>query len=99
MAIYPRSSPYYATDQTNGYLDTMQVRDFPFNTDDVVFEITKTYEYRPDLLAYDVYSDVNLWWVFAVRNSAAIKDPIFDFIAGSRIYIPPLETLKSALGL
>jgi len=99
MTIYSKTSPYFETDQTNGYLDVMKSRDFPFNVDDVVFEITKTYEYRPDLLAFDIYEDVNLWWVFSVRNSSIIKDPIFDFTAGIKIYIPPLDTLTSALGL
>jgi len=99
MTIYSRTSPYFETDQTKGYLDVMKSRDFPFNLDDEVFEITKTYEYRPDLLAFDIYEDVNLWWVFSVRNSSIIKDPIFDFTAGIKIYIPPLDTLTSALGL
>jgi hypothetical protein len=53
---------------------------------------------RPDLLAYDLYSDSRLWWVFAQRNSNRIKDPVFDFVAGTVIYIPQLPNLRSALG-
>jgi hypothetical protein len=53
---------------------------------------------RPDLLAYDLYSDSRLWWVFAQRNSNRLKDPVFDFVAGTGIYIPQLPNLRSALG-
>lgn len=99
MIQYSKSSPYYTTSLTNGYLDILNFRDLPIERDDVLFEITNTYENRPDLLAYDLYQDVNLWWVFAVRNKNIIKDPIFDMTAGKKIYLPKLATIKRALSL
>jgi len=98
MSIYNSTSPYYTTGYANGYLDVINFRDIPAQTDDIYFEITKNYENRPDLLANDLYNDVGLWWVFAVRNRATIKDPIFDFIAGTKIYLPKITTIKTALG-
>lgn len=62
-------------------------------------EITPTYHLRPDLLAYDLYEDGNLWWVFAQRNPNKLMDPLFDFVAGTSIYIPQLPVLKTALGI
>jgi hypothetical protein len=67
--------------------------------DDKVFEITSTYHLRPDLLAYDLYNDSNLWWVFAKRNPNTLKDPLFDFKLGTRIALPTLDTIKQDLGL
>lgn len=99
MAIYKGTSPYFKTTDDNGYLDVMIYRDIPSETDDIIFEITKNYEYRPDLLAYDLYQDVNLWWVFAVRNNTILKDPVYDLEAGVRIYLPKITTIKSALGI
>lgn len=99
MSIYNGTSPYYTTDVSNGYLDIINFRDIPSQTDDILFEVTKTYEYRPDLLAYDLYSDVNLWWVFAVRNKSIFKDPVFDLTAGTKIYLPKITTIKTALGI
>lgn len=99
MTVYNKSSPYANTQITNGYLDVINFRDLPTQTDDHVFEITKTYENRPDLLAYDLYKDSNLWWVFAVRNKSVIKDPVYDFVAGKKIFLPKLSTLKSVLGV
>jgi hypothetical protein len=95
---YSSTSPYFSTSLNNNYLDIIEFRNIPAETDDILFEITKTYEYRPDLLAYDLYKDVNLWWVFAVRNKSVINDSIFDFVPGTRIYLPKLSTIKTALG-
>lgn len=99
MSLYNKSSPYFNTSIVNNYLDVIEFRNIPSEIDDSEFEITSTYQNRPDLLAYDLYQDVNLWWVFAVRNQNVIKDPIFDFVAGTKIYIPKLDTLRESLGI
>jgi hypothetical protein len=74
-------------------------RDIAATTDDVLFEVTSNYNNRPDLLAYDLYGDVNLWWVFAVRNKSIIKDPTFDLVTGVKIYLPTLENINASIGL
>jgi len=99
MSAYSKNSPYFTTDQSKGYLDVITFRDFPGEDDDILFTLTKNYEYRPDLLAYDLYGDVGLWWVFSVRNKGFIKDPIFDMKNGIQLYLPKLTTIKSALGI
>ena len=98
-SFYKSSSLYSQTAITNGYLDIINFRNIPAVTSDVLFEITKQYEYRPDLLDNDVYKDVNLWWVFAVRNRSVLINPVFDMTAGTKIYIPQITTIKSALRL
>jgi len=99
MSNYSLSSPYYSTPQAAGYLGIMNFRDIPVQNDDVLFVLTKNYEHRPDLLASDLYGDVGLWWIFAVRNKSTIQDPIFDMTAGTAIYLPQLRTLKTVLGI
>ena len=99
MATYTKTSPYFTTEQTNGYLDVMSARDIPSQTDDILFTVTTQYEHRPDLLAYDLYGDVNLWWVFAVRNKSIIKDPVDALNSGLKIHLPKLSTIKTALGI
>jgi|TARA_B110000285_G_C14882475_1_gene494593 hypothetical protein len=96
---YQKSSPYYETPVTEGYLDVMQNRTITAENDDQVVELNQTYQYRPDLLANDLYGDSGLWWVFAQRNPNAIKDPIWDFRTGLKIFLPKLSTLKKDLGL
>ena len=99
MTPYSKTSPYYTTELTGSYLDVINLRSIPNELDDLEFSITKQYEFRPDLLAYDLYGDSTLWWVFAVRNRSVIQDPTFDFIAGTVIYLPKLKTLRASLGL
>lgn len=99
MTTYNKTSPYFNTSLTKGYLDVATFRDIPVNDDDVLYQVSKEYEYRPDLLAYELYKDSNLWWVFAVRNPSKIKDPIFDLEAGVIIYLPKISTLQNSLGI
>lgn len=99
MATYNSYSPYYTTRFVNGYLDVLNFRDIPIQSDDILFEVTSTYEYRPDLLAFDLYNDYRLWWVFALRNKEILKDPVFDMVPGLKIYLPKLSVIKKSLGL
>ena len=97
--LYPATSPYYFSDiVNNNFLDVMLNRAIPMQPSDIYWEITVAYQYRPDLLAYDLYSDSRLWWVFASRNPNRLKDPYFDFVAGVGIYLPKADLLSSVLG-
>jgi hypothetical protein len=97
---YPATSPYYTSGVVNGeFLDVMNNRPIPGLATDVYFEIIPTYHCRPDLLAHDLYGDSKLWWVFAQRNPNTLKDPLFDFTTGTKIYVPNQDTLKKALGI
>jgi hypothetical protein len=98
MAEYDSTSPYYNTGFTEFYLDVMSNRPIPKEDDDQSFEINLTYQYRPDLLAYDLYGSAKLWWVFYQRNPNTLQAPPLDFKAGTTIYLPKITTLKSALG-
>jgi len=97
---YKRTSPYFDTQVVNNkYLDILNYRRIPVSSSDVKYTITVTYRYRPDLLAYDLYGDSDLWWVFCVRNPNVLKDPTFDFEVGRTIYLPNKDTINKALGL
>tara|TARA_Y100001937_G_scaffold62670_1_gene85995 strand:+ start:438 stop:740 length:303 start_codon:yes stop_codon:yes gene_type:complete len=66
----------------------------PESISDTSFRITEKYNMRPDLLAYDLYENVELWWVFALRNLEIIKDPLVDFKTGIVIKVPTKETIS-----
>ena len=100
MVKYKRTSPYFNTKVVNEkYLDVLNYRRIPKSQNDTKFTINDTYQYRPDLLAFDLYEDTNLWWVFIARNPNTLRDPIFDFITGNTIYIPYKDNVSKALGL
>lgn len=74
-------------------------REIPKLSNDAYWEITNQFNLRPDLLAFDLYGDGRLWWVFAQRNPNRLKDPLFDFTTGTGIYLPKQSTLKQVLGI
>lgn len=98
MANYDATSPYFLTTYNQFYLDVMVDRPLPKESDDLNFTINLTYQYRPDLLAHDLYSDARLWWVFYQRNPNTLTKPPLDFAVGTTIYLPKITTLKSVLG-
>ena len=98
MAQYDATSPYYVTGYSQFFLDTMVNRPIPKENDDLTFTINTTYQYRPDLLAFDLYGNAGLWWVFYQRNPNTLQAPPLDFAVGTLIYLPKMTTLKTALG-
>lgn len=95
---YGPTSPYYSTGYSQFFLDTMVNRPVPKANDDILFTINTTFQYRPDLLAFDLYGDAGLWWVFYQRNPNTLTAPPTDFVAGTSIYLPKMDTLQSVLG-
>ena len=98
-AFYNNESPYATTDMYRAGLDVMTHRAIPKYASDKLYEITQEFNFRPDLLAHQLYGSSKLWWVFAARNPSALKDPLFHFVAGNKIFIPSKHTLSSALGI
>ena len=99
MAKYSATSPYYASPQTNDSLGVFVPRPISSEPDDQSYTIERTYAYRPDLLAYDLYGSPRLWWVFAQRNPDQIEDPIYDFKPGVTIQLPKPGNISNDLGV
>ena len=57
----------------------------PESPDDQFTLLSAKYEYRPDLLSYDVYGFPDYWWKIMQVNN--IWD-VFEFTAGKNIRIP-----------
>jgi hypothetical protein len=94
------SSPWYNTEIINDrYLGILNIRSIPASDDDPLYVVQEQYTHRPDLLAFDMYGDFRLWWVFAQRNMDIIKDPVYDLEAGIEIYLPIAGNIKRYLGL
>jgi alpha-L-fucosidase len=99
MATYNKSSPYYNTSQNRFYLELLKIRPVPAEVDDFKYTIENQYKHRPDLLAFDLYGNPKLWWVFVQRNMSIIKDPIYDFEPGVVIYLPKKTNLEKYIGI
>jgi hypothetical protein len=99
MATYRNTSPWFNTPVEDNYLGIFSIRPVSAEPDDFFYTIESQYEYRPDLLAFDLYGETSLWWVFMQRNLDVIQDPIFDFTAGTKIFIPKNSSLRTVLGI
>jgi hypothetical protein len=100
MAVtYNKTSPYARTNTYSFFLDIAEIPELPMDPSDVQYQIDAIYKNRPDLLAFDLYGNVSLWWVFSIRNPNVLQDPVFDFLPGAIIYIPKKETIQTALGV
>ena len=99
MAKYSNTSPYFETSEISNYLDVLNPRTITAEDDDQSYTIERTYAYRPDLLAYDLYGTPRLWWVFAQRNPDQIEDPIYDFKPGVTIQLPKPANVSKDLGV
>jgi len=99
MTKYSNTSPYFGTEMRSTYLDVLNPRTLTAEDDDQSYTVERTYAYRPDLLAYDLYGSPRLWWVFAQRNPDQIEDPIYDFKPGVTVKLPKKENVLKDLGL
>jgi hypothetical protein len=50
------------------------------------------------MLAFDLYDNANLWWVFYQRNPNTLQKPPLDFKTDTLIYLPKITTLRNVLG-
>lgn len=98
-AVYNKTSPYFLTPSFGTFLDVLNFRTISQFPDDTEYVINSFYNHRPDILAYDLYDDAGLWWVFIVRNPDVLRDPVFDFTTGKTIFIPKKEALIAQLGI
>ena len=99
MAIYSNTSPYSTTQEMSDHVGILIPRTITAEQDDQSYTIERTYAYRPDLLAYDLYGSPRLWWVFVQRNPDQLEDPIYDFKPGVTIQLPKKENLLKDLGI
>lgn len=98
-AEYKSTSLWYKTPLRENYLDIWEPRPLPAQLDDYDYTIQPQYNYRPDLLAHDIYGSAKLWWVFMQRNVDVISDPIYDFKVGVIIKLPKKSLLLRNLGI
>jgi hypothetical protein len=97
-AAYSQNSPYTGTQTWGKFLDVWPGITIPADVSDALYAIDSIYNLRPDLLAYDIYQDSALWWVFAVRNPDVLTDPVFSFTTGTVIYVPNRSVIQTIVG-
>lgn len=95
---YSASSPYGRTPQSSWHIGRYAHRRITAHSEDKIIVLKMKHEYRPDLLAMELYGSEAYWWVFMSRNLKVIRDPIWDFKSGTSIIVPSASHLKAILG-
>jgi hypothetical protein len=89
MTTYRTDSLYRDTQLDDQYLDVLDVNSIDIdNTTTTTITLDAKYNEKPDLLAYDLYGNAKLWWVFALFNQDELVDPILDFKTDLKIKVP-----------
>ena len=90
MATFHRNDSFLKGSKILGdrFLDLNDLPRIPILDDDEPYTIAPGYDERPDLLAYALYNNSRLWWVFSLRNPDVLLDPIRDFKMGTTIFLP-----------
>jgi hypothetical protein len=92
--IYKSDDFYYFTPIKDGkYLDFYQPYDFGPSDDDDFIIVEKRHEFRPYVLAYDLYDNDKLWWTFVILNKDILIDPIRDMREGVILRVAKAERI------
>lgn len=81
-----------STDQYSKRLGWWDRTIFAKDSSDIIYTIEPKYEYRPDLLAYDMYKNESLGWFILQYNN--ILDINTEFKTGNIIMLPTTSRLK-----
>jgi len=97
MTNFDSNSFYSKTSNDGFYMSYYVPRELPKSTDDYYYIIPTKYDLKPGQLAYDLYGDAQLMWIFSVYNRDILQDPLFDFRAGKIIRIPTKQRLENII--
>ena len=67
----------------------------PDSVTDQIIKTAQRHTGRPDLLAYELYGDVALWWVVPEANQ--MIDPITELVAGLELRAPSKARVVNSL--
>lgn len=76
---------YATTSITDFYLDVAKLpkaEDLIRNKTPQLITVAPKFQYRPDLLSYELYGNSGYWWLIALLNRNQLQDPIRDLKAG-----------------
>lgn len=92
--LYNSKDLYYDTPiSDNRFLDFYVPRPISPSDDDDFIILEKRHEFKPNVLAYDLYADDRLWWIFIRLNMNVIQDPIRDMREGVVLRVPKPERI------
>ena len=93
-AKYKQNSVYASTPMTSRYLDIFNPPDVSEQGDERTVALQQRHNFRPDILSNELYGSPRLWWVFTFFNRDILRDPLWDFKAGTSIKVPSQDNVS-----
>jgi hypothetical protein len=87
MAKYNNTSMYRNTPMNAKYLGNY-VPPITLTNDTKTITVESKYKHRPDLLAFDLYGDASVWWIFTLFNRDNIVNPMYDLEPEMKLIVP-----------
>ena len=94
MATYKPNSIYALTPMDSGKLGIWEVPEVIITGNETTTTISRHHRNRPDLLSNELYGSPRLWWVFTFFNRDILRDPVWDFKAGTSIKVPSQDNVS-----
>jgi len=91
---------YSATPVSDFYLDIAKlptVEELLKNKTPEVIVVDSKFEYRPDLLSYELYGNSSYWWIIVLLNRTQLQDPIRDLQAGMVLRVLPRTAINGLI--
>ena len=93
-AKYKQNSVYASTPMTSRYLDIFDPPDVSEQGDERTVALQQRHNFRPDILSNELSGSPRLWWVFTFFNRDILRDPVWDFKAGTSIKVPSNDNVS-----
>ena len=81
-ASYKKNSAYYSTSSFGQFLDILTYRPITTKPDDVVYTVDAIYQFRPDMLAFDLYGDSAYGGCLLLAIPMLLKIPCWISVPG-----------------
>lgn len=91
---YSQYSPYAKVKQT-WYLGYNLPAGMAPADSDTLYEIPPVYNEQPWRLAYELYGEERMYYLFALLNPNELADPIYDFKTGVTIRVPSIQRVQN----
>jgi len=91
---------YSSTSVTDFYLDNAKfptAEELLRNKTAETIVVDPKFEYRPDLLSYDLYGSSSYWWVIVLLNRTQLQDPIRDLKPGMVLRVLPKSAINGII--
>lgn len=97
LSRYRRTDVLQESAQSELFFDTWVPPEILRRSEPTIHVVTEEEVGRPDLIAFRVYGDSDMFWAIAIQNENQIFNPLRDMVVGQRLTVPHKDDVIAAL--